>query len=79
MKFLVLLASLGLLAACSSTPKKPEIGQCIQKKSSDYGETIYEVLEWDDGVYPNTRNKKTGMVRVLTEYNPKRYEIVDCP
>lgn len=76
---LALFTMVSLMAACSSKPKKPEIGECIQKQSSSYGETIYEVIGWESGVFPDTRNKKTGKIRVLTEYQPKLYPIVDCP
>lgn len=67
------------LASCSSAPKKPKIGECFQKQTSDYGETIYKVLDWENGVFPKAKNTKTNKIRVMTEYNPQRYQVVNCP
>ena len=79
MKLVICLLAFGMMAGCSSKPKKPKIGECFQRISNDYGETIYKVTDWESGVYPKTINQKTDTVRVFTEYRPNLYKVVDCP
>ena len=67
------------LFACSSTPKRPEAGECMRKDTKNYRERVYKVKKWEADGTPYVRDLVTGRMKSLLEYRPKFYRTVDCP